>query len=185
MRIVGMGLIRNEHGVWCVRKKVPRALEEAAATVTGAAKDRVSWLKKSLRTKDEQRAKVLAPAVLMEFEGILAKAEASLIERPLRSELSEAEIKQITDYFTAHELGADEELRTEGSAGSDALYASIHRQLAEAGIEANPGFPVESRANGSGLSARMMHRASPPWGGCAHEFSSSGDHRETLRAAAT
>jgi hypothetical protein len=29
---VGMGLIKNEHGVWHVRKKVPKALEAAAAS---------------------------------------------------------------------------------------------------------------------------------------------------------
>ena len=31
---VGMGLVKNEHGVWHVRKKVPKALEAATATVT-------------------------------------------------------------------------------------------------------------------------------------------------------
>ena len=34
---VGMGLIKNEHGVWQVRKKVPKRLEAARATVLGAA----------------------------------------------------------------------------------------------------------------------------------------------------
>jgi hypothetical protein len=32
---VGMGLIKNEHGVFHVRKKVPKALEAATARVMG------------------------------------------------------------------------------------------------------------------------------------------------------
>ena len=75
---VGMGLIRNPYGVWHVRKKVPKRLEAAAATILGAPKPRIAWLKKTLGTKDQKRAKILAPPVLMEFDSILAKAEASL-----------------------------------------------------------------------------------------------------------
>jgi len=133
---VGMGLIKNEHGVWHVRKKVPKALEEATATVTGVSKPRVSWLKETLRTKDQKEAKVRAKPVMMKFDGILAQAEALLFERPLRTNLTEKEIQQIADYFYAHELVADQELREE-SVGSDPLFADIHRQLSEAGIEFN------------------------------------------------
>ena len=39
---VGMGLIKNEHGVWHVRRKVPKALEAATATVMGVPKERVA-----------------------------------------------------------------------------------------------------------------------------------------------
>ena len=42
---VGMGLIKNEHGGYHVRRKVPKHLEEATATVMGVPKPRVSWLK--------------------------------------------------------------------------------------------------------------------------------------------
>ena len=56
----GMGLIKNEHGVYNVRRKVPKRLEEATARVTGSAKARQSWLKETLGTKDEKRARVLA-----------------------------------------------------------------------------------------------------------------------------
>jgi len=90
---VGMGLIKNEHGVYHVRRKVPKGLEEATATVMGVSKSRVSWLKESLRTKDEARAKILSKPVMMKFDGILAKAEARLTEHPVRTELTEAEIK--------------------------------------------------------------------------------------------
>jgi hypothetical protein len=153
---VGMGLIRNEHGVFHVRRKVPKALEAATATVMGASKDRVSWLKETLGTKDERRAKVLAIPVMMKFDRVLAQAEALLVEHPVRTELTEAEIKQIADYFYAHELGADEEQR-EGGVGSDPGFASIHQQLTEAGIEFETPFEV-AEGNGSGLSNRMMHK---------------------------
>jgi hypothetical protein len=153
---VGMGMIKNDYGVWHVRRKVPKALEVATARVMGVPKERVSWLKKTLGTKDEKRAKVLAKPVMMEFDRILAQAEALLVEHPVRTELTEAEIKQIADYFYAHELGADEELREEGI-GSDPGFASVHRQLAEAGIEFETPFTVAEQT-GAGLSDRMMHK---------------------------
>jgi uncharacterized protein DUF6538 len=68
--LVGMGLIKNEHGVWHVRKKVPKALEAATATVTGASKPRVSWLKETLRTKDQKQAKIRAKPVMMKFDRV-------------------------------------------------------------------------------------------------------------------
>jgi hypothetical protein len=152
-----MGLIRNEHGVWCVRRKVPKALEAGTATVTGTSKARVSWLKRSLRTKDKQQAKVRSTSVIAEFDRILARAAASLLEHPLRTELSDTEIKQIADYFYAHELGADEELREEGI-GSDELYGSVRKQLTDAGVAFSTSSQIEERANGSGLSDRMMSK---------------------------
>ncbi|MCA1498968.1 site-specific integrase [Bradyrhizobium sp. NBAIM14] len=155
VRVVGLGLIQNEHGVWCVRRKVPKRLEEAVARVQGAPRARQPWLKRSLRTKDEKRAKILAKPIMMEFDRILAQAEALLVERPVRTSLTEAEIKTISDYFYAHELGADEELREEG-VGTDPIFADVHRQLTEAGIEFKSPFEVPQTS--SGLSDRMMHK---------------------------
>jgi hypothetical protein len=152
----GMGLAKNEHGVFHVRRKVPKALEVLTARVLGASKERVSWLKRTLGTKDQKRAKVLAKPIMMEFDRILAQAEALLVEHPVRTELTEAEIKQIADYVYAHHLGADQELREEGI-GSDPVFASVHRQLVEAGIEFETQFEV-AEETGSGLSARMMHK---------------------------
>jgi hypothetical protein len=63
-----MGIIRNRHGVYEARKKVPKRLEEATATVLGVPKRRQSWLKKSLGTKDLREAKIRAKPVLMEFD---------------------------------------------------------------------------------------------------------------------
>ena len=153
---VGMGLIKNEHGVWHVRKKVPKALEAATATVTGASKARVSWLKETLRTKDQKQAKIRAKPVMMKFDRVLAQAEALLVERPLRTSLNEKEIQQLANYFYAHELGADEALREEGI-GSDPLFLDIHRQLTAAGVEMATPFDTNPH-RGSGLSARMMHK---------------------------
>ena len=45
----GMALIKNEHGVLHVRRKVPKGLEVATARVMGAPKERVSWLMETLR----------------------------------------------------------------------------------------------------------------------------------------
>jgi hypothetical protein len=104
---IGMGLIKNEHGVWCVRRKVPKRLEAAVARVQDASKARQPWLKRSLRTKDEKRARVLAKPVMMEFDRIVAKAEALLVQHPVRTQLTEAEIKRIADYFYADQLGAE------------------------------------------------------------------------------
>jgi hypothetical protein len=82
---------------------------------------------------------------MMEFDRILAQAEALLVEHPVRTKLTEAEIKQIADYFYANHLGADQELREEGI-GSDPVFASVHRQLVEAGIGADPGGAVRRAA---------------------------------------
>jgi hypothetical protein len=151
-----MGLIKNEHGVYHVRRKVPKHLEAATATAMDVPKDRVSWLKETLGTKDEKQARVLAKPVMMKFDRILAQAEALLVEHPVRTELTEAEIKRIADYFYAHELGADEGQR-EAGIGSDPVFSSVHRQLTEAGIEFETPFDV-AEENGSGLSDRMMHK---------------------------
>jgi hypothetical protein len=53
-----MSVIRNEHGVFHVRKKVPKRLEEAAATVMGRSKDRIAWLQRSLKRKMCERRNV-------------------------------------------------------------------------------------------------------------------------------
>ena len=152
----GMGLIKNEHGVYHVRRKVPKALEVATARAMGVPKERVSWLKETLGTKDEKQARVLAKPVMMKFDRILAQAEALLVQHPVRTKLTEAEIKQIADYFYAHQLHADEELREE-RIGSDPVFANVHRQLIEAGIESETPFKVAEQT-GSGLSDRMMHK---------------------------
>jgi hypothetical protein len=129
-----MSLFQNEHSVWCVRKKVPKALEQAVATVLGNGKKRQPWLQRSLRTKDKREAKRLAPPVLMEFDRILADAEASTAEWPLRTTLDRREIERIADFFYAHELAADEETRREG--GSEALFQRLAMELTRSAMHA-------------------------------------------------
>ena len=68
--------IKNEHGVFHVRRKVPKRLEEATARVTGSVKVRQPWLKETLGTKDEKQAEVLATPVMMKFDRILALSSA-------------------------------------------------------------------------------------------------------------
>jgi hypothetical protein len=150
-----MSLRQNEHGVWCVRKKVPKKLEQAAATILGAGKTRQSWLQRSLRTKDKAEAKRSAPPVLMEFDRVLADAEALLAERPLRTTLDRRQIDRIAEFFYAHELAADDEHRREG--GSEPLFQDIARQLSEAGIKVNTPFAIGPVPE-FGLSDREMYK---------------------------
>jgi hypothetical protein len=121
----------------------------------GVPKARVSWLKESLQTKDEAKAKILSKPIMMKFDRILADAEGLLVEHPVRTELTDDEIKQFADYFYADQLCVDEEIRASG-VGDDPLFADIHRQLTEAGIEFDTPFATEK--NGSGLSDRMMNK---------------------------
>src|SRR5260370_38422586 len=98
---ISMNVIKNEHGVFHVRKKVPKKLEEAAATGMGSSKHRVAWLKKSLGTKDRKAAKVRATAVLMQFDPILAAGEAHLVERPLRRSLEPHTLQHIANELSS------------------------------------------------------------------------------------
>ena len=90
----------------------------------GNGKKRQPWLQRSLRTKDKHEAKRLAPPVLMEFDSVLADAEALTAERPLRTTLDRREIERIADFFYAHELAADEETRREGGSEAEACYGT-------------------------------------------------------------
>lgn len=72
MRLL-MGIIKDRHGTFYARKKVPKNLETAVAKITDAGKPRVSWLKVSLRTKDRKQANTEAKAHLARFDRILAE----------------------------------------------------------------------------------------------------------------
>jgi integrase len=152
---VSMSLIQNEHGVWCVRKRVPNKLQEAVAVVRGEGKKHQAWLQRSLKTKDKREAKRLAPPVLMEFDRTLAEAEALTAERPVRSSLGRREIERIAEFFYAHTLAADEEDRRDG--GSELLFQSIAKQLRDAGVEFKTAYHL-SPAPEFGLSDRDMNQ---------------------------
>jgi hypothetical protein len=109
-----MGLIKDRHGTYYARRKVPERLEVAVARILGNGKNQQIWLKRSLGTKTLTEANVRAKPVLMEFDQILGRAEALLKERPLRTSLSDIEIKRISDFFLARALAVDEERRIAG-----------------------------------------------------------------------
>lgn len=131
-----MGLVKTRHGIYAARKKVPKGHEEAVARVIGDTKrSRVSWLQRSLGTKDLRTANTLVKPILMEFDTILAKAAALLSPIPKRDSLSEREIAAMADYYFASMLSEDEDVRGDGT-GSEAVYRDVAKQLAELGIPA-------------------------------------------------
>src|SRR6516165_12086548 len=138
-----MNVIKDRHGTYCARRKVPERLQEAVARIVDNGRARQVWLKKSLGTKVLAEANVRAKPVLMEFDSIIARAEEQLKERPVRTSISDVEIKRIADYFYAQELAADEELRVDGR-GDDPLFATVHRQLTEAGVQFETPYDVKS-----------------------------------------
>jgi hypothetical protein len=154
-----MGLHKDRYGTYYARHKVPPRLQEAVARVLDNGKSKQAWLKRSLGTKVLREANVRGKPVQMEFDRIIAKAEAQLKERPVRTSLTDIEIKRIAEFLYAHELAADEELR-EDTRGSDPLFKHVHRQLTEAGVEFEPTFDLKSLTlePGKGLSPRMMHK---------------------------
>jgi integrase len=105
------------------------------------------------------QANVRAKPVQMEFDRILAQAESQLKKRPLRTNISDIEIKRIADFFYAHELAGDEELRVDGR-GDDPLFADVYRQLTEAGVQFTTSSDLKSLTlePGRGLSPRMMQK---------------------------
>jgi integrase len=151
-----MGILKNNHGVYYVRKKVPRGLEEAVARVTGASRSSISWLKQSLRTKDARQANVLAKPVLIEFDRILEQATKRLEAMPLRTDLSEQEIARLASYYFASLLEEDEESRFD-DLGEEEMFQRNTRELAEAGEVAYSPY-ASSVKPAFGLSERQLAR---------------------------
>lgn len=149
-----MGLIKNEHGVYHVRKRVPAKLQEAVARVLARPRARVSWLKRSLGTKDLREANIRAKPILIGFDHVLAKAEAMSADIPLRDTLSVHEIERIAAYHYAAALAEDEDTRREGT-GSQALFLDVARQLKEAGVPVESPFSHEQKPR-FGLTDREM-----------------------------
>jgi integrase len=108
MRLL-MGIVRDRHGTYYARKKVPPHLQEALARVLNNGKSHQVWLKRSLGTKDIGTANKRAKPVLIEFDQTLAQAEALTAKRPLRTSLSPVEIKRLTEYHYARKLAVHDE----------------------------------------------------------------------------
>jgi hypothetical protein len=134
-----MGVVKNRHGVYMARKKVPGGHEEAVARVLRDDRQRVVWLQRSLGTKDLLTANTAALPVLMAFDATLAKAAALLSPIPKRDVLSEREIAVMADYHYAAMLSEDEEMRRD-STGSEEVYRDVSKQLADLGIPAGTMF---------------------------------------------
>jgi hypothetical protein len=62
---------------------VPKRLEHATAEFLGNGKLRQTFLKRTLGTKDLREANVRAKPILIEFDRILAQAEALTVQRPM------------------------------------------------------------------------------------------------------
>lgn len=153
--VFSMSVIKNQHGVYIVRRKVPKALEPAVAIVLGNGKQRQAFLQQSLRTKDAAVAKAKAAKVLVAFEQILAKARA-LGSAPYLTDLRDAEIARLAEVHYQVMLAADEDTRREGT-GSEPLFQSIAHQLAEAGVDHNSPWDVGS-VPAYGLSRREEYQ---------------------------
>jgi integrase len=154
MRVV-MGIVRSPSGIFYARKKVPHRLAEAVAQVTDAKAARLSWLKRSLATRDLREANIVGKPILVGFDRIFAKAEALLKPLPVRDTLSAKEIERIADYFYAEELAEDDDIRQDGT-GSEALFQTVARQVLDAGIAAKTIFATQSPPPAYGLSEREM-----------------------------
>ena len=112
MRVL-MGLIKDRHGTYYARKKVPKALEAAVARVLANGKLRQPWLKKSLGTKSPHEANIRAKPVLMEFDRTIESARELLKQQPTRTSLTRVEIARMAEFYYATLLGNDAAARRE------------------------------------------------------------------------
>ena len=151
-----MGLMKDRHGTWYARVKVPERLQAAVARVLDQDKDRQSFLKKSLGTKDLKAANIRAKPVLAGFDRVFSEAEQLLVVRPIRKSLSAIEIKRLAEIYYASKLDYDETVRREGT-GTEPGFQSIARQLIAAGIEPTTRFAIGPLPE-AGLSAREVYK---------------------------
>lgn len=108
-----MGVLKNRYGVYVARRKVPESLQAAVAIETGSGKPKRAWLQRSLETKDHREANLKAKPILMEFDRILAKAEAAVTPKPLQADLPDATVERIANHHYATWLAEDEDHRIE------------------------------------------------------------------------
>jgi integrase len=111
-----MGLHKDRHGTYYARHKVPLRLQEVVARVLDKGKSKQVWLKRSLGTKALGQANVRGKPVQMEFDRIIALAEAMLKARPVRTSLNNTEIKRMADYSFAQALAAHDEFMRQAPA---------------------------------------------------------------------
>jgi hypothetical protein len=101
-----MGLIKDRHGTYHAQRKVPERLRAAVARVLDQGKERQSFLKKSLGTKDLKAANIRALPVLAWFNRVIRDATAIAAQAPapsaMRSTLNPAEIARMSETTTEH-----------------------------------------------------------------------------------
>jgi site-specific recombinase XerD len=151
-----MGLMQDRHGTWYARVKVPDRLQEAVARVLDQGKERQSFLKKSLGTKDLKAANIRAKPVLAGFDRVFGEAEQLLAARPMRESLSATEIRRMAEIYYATMLDTDETVRREGT-GTEPGFQSIAAQLAAAGVQVETPFSIGALPE-AGLSAREVYK---------------------------
>ena len=151
-----MGLIKDRHGTYYAQRRVPDRLQEAVARVLDQGKERQSFLKKSLGTKDLKAANILAKPVLAGFDRVFGEAEQLLAARPMRESLSATEIKRMAEIYYAVMLDEDESTRREGT-GSEAGFQSIAAQLTAAGVNFKTPFAIGALPE-AGLSDREVYK---------------------------
>ena len=143
-----MGLMKDRHGTYYARMKVPVRLQTAVARVLANGKQRQSFLKKSLGTKDLKTANVRAKPVLAGFDRTLsaatALAEPATVAASLRESLNATEIARMAEYVFAKELAYDERFRVGGREELKRLEVEVRGQAGE-GEELEPwAFPYET-----------------------------------------
>jgi integrase len=124
MRVL-MGLIRDRHGTYYARKKVPKGLEAAVARMLENGKQRQSWLKKSLGTKNPQEAKLRGKPVLIGFDRAIERARELGKEQPIRTSLSRVEIARIAEFHYATLLGNDAAARRDARQIADKFQDGV------------------------------------------------------------
>jgi integrase len=151
-----MGVVKDRHGTYYARVKVPVRLQAAVARVLDQGKERQTFLKKSLGTKELKAANVLAKPVLTGFDRVFGEAEQLLAARPMRESLSATEIRRMAEICYATMLDHDEAVRREGT-GSESGFQSIAAQLTAAGVEFKTPFNI-GKFPEAGLSDREVYK---------------------------
>jgi integrase len=152
-----MSVIKNEHGVYVVRRAVPAPLRAAVADVLRNGKPQQRFLQKSLRTKDAAVAKRRAPPVLQHFDAVLEKAKALTVARPVRTTLRPAEITEIADRMFASVLMQDERWRF----GGKEYLRQAEEWMKREGVwyeDTKPMFPLDTLPD-YGISDEQLRHA--------------------------
>lgn len=152
-----VGTMKDRHGTYYARVKVPERLQAAVARVLDQGKDRQSFLKKSLGTKDLKAANIRAKLVQAGFDRVFGEAEKLLAVRAMLKSLSATEIKRLAEIYYAVMLDRDEAVRRE-STGTEAGFQSIAAQLTAAGVDFKTRFAVGGALPEAGLSAREVFK---------------------------